>query len=161
MTRRQQCHLERALRCGSRPACGRQAGKARLRPQQWLLILWPPDDPEPTKYWLSTLPENTPINELIATAHHRWRIERDYQDLKQEFGLDHYESRGWRGFHHHASSCIATYGFLMAERLAAEKPSVVKNFFQRQTLAAPDNYTPRGSPTRAAPRPDLDRAPMP
>jgi hypothetical protein len=91
-------------------------------------------------------------------------IERDYQDLKQEFGLDHYEGRGWRGFHHHASLCIAAYGFLMAERLAAEKPdSVKKNFLQRQTLVVPNDYIPRGSPARTASRPniDSDTAPMP
>jgi SRSO17 transposase len=77
---------------------------------------------EPTKYFLSTLPATTPLNELVSAAHQRWRIERDYQDLKQDFGLDHYEGRGWRGFHHHAALCIAAYGFLMAERLTAEKP---------------------------------------
>ena len=43
-----------------------------------------------------TLPEDTPINELVSAAHQRWRIERDYQDLKQDFGLGHYEGRGWR-----------------------------------------------------------------
>ena len=58
---------------------------------------------EPSKYVLSTLPEDTPINELVGVAYQRWRIERDYQDLKQDFGLGHYEGRGWRGFHHHAS----------------------------------------------------------
>jgi SRSO17 transposase len=93
---------------------GGNAGKARLRPQQWLLIEWPADQVEPSKYCLSTLPENTPINELVGTAHQRWRIERDYQDLKQDFGLSHYEGRGWRGFHHHASLCFAAYGFLLA-----------------------------------------------
>ena len=137
---------------------GSSGGKVRLRPQQWLLIQWSAGEPEPMKYWLSTLPEDTPINELVAVAHHRWRIERDYQDLKQEFGLGHYEGRGWRGFHHHASLCIASYGFLMAERLVAEKPSAVKkNFLERQMPAVPDNYIPRGSPARAATRPDLDR----
>lgn len=136
---------------------GGNAGKARLRPQQWLLIQWQAGEPEPMKYWLSTLPEDTPLNELVANAHHRWRIERDYQDLKQEFGLGHYEGRGWRGFHHHASLCIAAYGFLMAERLEAEKPaSAKKNFIQRQKVAVPDNYIPRGSPARPATRPDLD-----
>ena len=136
---------------------GGNAGRARLRPQQWLLVQWPVEESEPTKYWLSTLSEDTPINELVAAAHHRWRIERDYQDLKQEFGLDHYEGRGWRGFHHHASLCIAAYGFLMAERIDAERPSTAKkNFLQRQALAIPDNYIPRGSPSRATPRPDID-----
>ena len=56
----------------------------------------------------------------------RWRIERDYQELKQEIGLGHYEGRGWRGFHHHASLCIAAYGFLIAER-AAFPPSAERS----------------------------------
>jgi SRSO17 transposase len=93
---------------------GGNSGKARLRPEQWLLIEWPADQQEPAKYYLSTLPESTPLNELVSAAHQRWRIERDYQDLKQDFGLGHYEGRGWRGFHHHASLCIAAFGFLMA-----------------------------------------------
>jgi SRSO17 transposase len=57
----------------------------------------------------------------VSVAHQRWRIERDYQDLKQDFGLRHYEGRGWRGLHHHAALSIAAYGFLMAERLFADK----------------------------------------
>jgi SRSO17 transposase len=137
---------------------GGNAGKARLRPQQWLLIEWPADQDEPSKYCLSTLPENTPLNQLVSAAHQRWRIERDYQDLKQDFGLGHYEGRGWRGFHHHASLCIAAYGFLMAERLIADKPvGGKKNFVARQVPALPANYIPRGSPARTAPRRPLDR----
>jgi SRSO17 transposase len=136
---------------------GGNAGKARLRPQQWLLIEWPADHDEPTKYCLSTLPENTPLNELVSAAHQRWRIERDYQDLKQDFGLGHYEGRGWRGFHHHASLCIAAYGFVMAERLIADKPvGGKKNFIARQVPTLPADYIPRGSPARAASRGPFD-----
>ena len=136
---------------------GGNSGKARLRPEQWLLIEWPADQREPAKYCLSTLPESTPLNELVGAAHQRWRIERDYQDLKQDFGLGHYEGRGWRGFHHHASLCIAAYGFLMAERLIADKPvGGKKNFIARQVPALPADYIPRGSPARAAPRLPLD-----
>ncbi len=98
---------------------GGNVGKARLLPQQWLLIEWPADQAEPEKYYLSTLPETAALNDLVRTAHMRWRIERDYQDLKQDLGLGHYEGRGWRGFHHHASLSIAAYGFLMAQRLKA------------------------------------------
>ncbi len=98
----------------------------RLAPRQWLLVQWPPGEPAPTKYWLATLAEDTPIERPVALAHQRWRIERDYQDLKQEFGLDHYEGRGWCGFHHHATLCIAAYGFLVAERLTAERTGRVK-----------------------------------
>ena len=72
------------------------------RPEEWLLVQWPPEEKGPTKYWLSTLPEDIPFDRLVALAKLRWRIERDYQELKQELGLGHYEGRSWRGFHHHA-----------------------------------------------------------
>lgn len=136
---------------------GGNVGKARLRPEQWLLIEWPARDAEPSKYFLSTLSEDTTISELVSVAHQRWRIERGYQDLKQDFGLGHYEGRGWRGFHHHATLSIAAYGFLMAERLVADKPvGVKKNFVERQAPALPEDYVPRGSPARAASRGDFD-----
>lgn len=132
---------------------GGNSGRARLKPQQWLLIEWPSAQEEPLKYYLSNLPEHTAIDDLVAKAHMRWRIERDYQDLKQELGLDHYEGRGWRGFHHHGTLSIAAYGFLVSERLAAGSTSgTKKNFLIRQVPALPDDYIPRGSPTRAAPR---------
>jgi SRSO17 transposase len=136
---------------------GGNAGRARLRPLEWLLIEWPAHEQEPSKYVLSTLPEDTPINELVGAAHQRWRIERDYQDLKQDFGLGHYEGRGWRGFHHHASLSIAAYGFLMTERLIADKPvGGKKNFIERKVPVLPKDYIPRGSPARAAARGSLD-----
>ena len=135
---------------------GGNAGKARLRPEQWLLIEWPAGQDEPTKYFLSTLPADIALDELVAAAHQRWRIERDYQDLKQDFGLGHYEGRGWRGVHHHASLCSAAYGFLKAERLTTSKTGTgKKNFAQRQIPALPHDYVPRGSPARAATRDDL------
>ena len=86
------------------------------RAEEWFLAEWPEGEEGPTKYWLSTLPETAAIEELVATARLRWRIERDFEELKQELGLGHFEGRGWRGFHHHASLCIAAYGFLVAER---------------------------------------------
>ena len=136
---------------------GGNVGKARLRPEQWLLIEWPSGDKEPSKYFLATLPEETPINELVRITHQRWRIERDYQDLKQDFGLGHYEGRGWRGFHHHAALSIAAYGFLMAERLMAERAGGEKKSAPaRQLPAVPEDYVPRGSPARAAPRGHID-----
>ena len=88
----------------------------RRRPEEWLLIEWPKGENEPTKYWLSTLPQNIAFRRLVDLAKLRWRIERDYQELKQEVGLGHFEGRGWRGFHHHATLCIAAYGFLISER---------------------------------------------
>ncbi len=84
--------------------------------KEWLLIEWPEGEDEPTKYWLSTLPANITFRDLVDGAKLRWRIERDYQDLKQEVGLGHFEGRGWRGFHHHATLCIAAYGFLISEQ---------------------------------------------
>src|SRR5258705_187881 len=84
--------------------------------KEWLLIEWPEGEKEPTKYWLSTLPSSIAFRDLVDAAKLRWRIERDYQELKQEVGLGHYEGRGWRGFHHHATMCIAAYGFLVSER---------------------------------------------
>ena len=84
-------------------------------PVEWLLVEWPKGEAAPTKYWLSTLPEDTPLATLVDYAKLRWRIERDYEELKGELGLSHYEGRGWRGFHHHATLCIAAYGFLISE----------------------------------------------
>ena len=136
---------------------GGNAGKARLRPLQWLLIEWPAGQAEPVKYVLSTMSEDTPINELVSATYQRWRIERDYKDLKQDFGLGHYEGRGWRGFHHHASLSIAAYGFLMAERLTADKHvGSKKNFIERQVPAVREDYIPRGSPARTETRRPLD-----
>jgi SRSO17 transposase len=94
----------------------RPASRAEQPAEEWLLIEWPADEDEPTKYWLSTLPADTSFEALVDCAKLRWRIERDYQDLKQELGLGHYEGRGWRGLHHHMTLCFAAYGFLIAER---------------------------------------------
>lgn len=87
-------------------------------PEEWLLIEWPESEKKPTKYWLSTLRPNISFGHLVHQAKLRWRIERDYLELKQEIGLGHFEGRGWRGFHHHATLCIAAYGFLVTERAA-------------------------------------------
>jgi SRSO17 transposase len=114
-------------------------------PEEWLLIEWPEGAAEPAKYWLSNLPPRTALRELVRAAKARWLIERDYQELKQEIGLGHYEGRGWRGFHHHASLCIAAYGFLVAER--CRFPPARR--FTRQGLAAPalpEGFQPRGTP---------------
>ena len=86
------------------------------RAEEWFIVEWPEGDKEPLKYWLSTLPDTMTLQELVAVTKMRWRIERDYRELKQELGLGHYEGRGWRGFHHHASLCIAAYGFLLSAR---------------------------------------------
>jgi hypothetical protein len=99
--------------CRSADPGGTSAGEC---PEEWLVIEWPKTEAAPTKYHLSNLPDSASVKELVATIHMRWRIERDYQELKDEIGIDHFEGRGWRGFHHHAALCIAAYGFIAAER---------------------------------------------
>jgi SRSO17 transposase len=112
--------------------------------EEWLLIEWPEGQDEPTKYWLSTLAKNIAFRALVDIAKMRWRIERDYQELKQEVGLGHYEGRGWRGFHHHATLCIAVYGFLISERETIP-PSGPRAAAILPQLAVPEGYRPRGS----------------
>ena len=136
-----------------RPASGDEK-LSTPQPFEWFLVEWPEGEEEPTKYWLSTLPEATSIEVLVDTAKLRWRIERDYEELKSELGLAHFEGRGWRGFHHHATLCIAAYGFLIRER-AAFPPSGPRRREQPRLSRRP---RPRGAPgpTRAT-RPELDR----
>ena len=134
------------------PTRGRQG-----RAEETLLIEWPEGEAEPTKYWLSTLDQKTSFKDLVDIAKMRWRIERDYQDLKQEIGLGHYEGRGWPGFHHHGTLCIATYGFLISERETIP-PSAPHSSGPFTKSAVPRSYRPRGSPAPApTPRPQLDR----
>jgi SRSO17 transposase len=116
-------------------------------PEEWFLVEWPEGEQEPTKYWLSTLPPQTAITDLVEQAKLRWRIERDYQELKQEIGLGHYEGRGWRGFHHHASLCIAAYGFLVSERGRIPPSGPETAILQAPRL--PDGYRPRGASHQA------------
>jgi SRSO17 transposase len=134
-------------------AAHRDHQRTQLRAEEWLLIEWPEGHKEPMKYWLSTLEEEVPLQRMVFEAKMRWRIERDYQDLKQEVGLGHYEGRGWRGFHHHASLSIAAYGFLMEQQLRHPEGAGKKNAARRQEPALPTHYKPRGSPAHAAPRP--------
>jgi SRSO17 transposase len=119
------------------------------RAEEWLLVEWPAEEPEPTKYWLSTVPEGVDLAEIVALAKIRWRIERDFQELKDELGLDHYEGRGWRGFHHHGVLCMAAYCFLAAERGRLSPPQPL-TFLEPAPL--PEEFVPRGSPreTRTA-----------
>jgi SRSO17 transposase len=131
----------------------RAAHANRPREEEWLLIEWPKGEAEPTRYFLSTLPADTSFKALVATVKMRWRIERDYRELKQEVGLGHYEGRNWRGFHHHASLCIAAYGFLMLERLSGIK----KNAPRLKTPALPEGFLPRGAVPDAAARPVVHR----
>jgi SRSO17 transposase len=119
--------------------------RSELRAEEWLLIEWPAEEQEPTKYWLSTLPADTKLSDMVKLAKHRWIIERDYEELKQELGLGHYEGRGWRGFHHHATLCTAAYGFLVAER-SRFSPSARAGQLDLRAPPIPSEYHPRGSP---------------
>lgn len=127
-----------------RPA-HRDYKRTEPHPEEWLLIEWPKKESEPTKYWLSTLPAKTSMKSLVKMAKHRWIIERDYEELKQELGLGHYEGRGWRGFHHHAVLCIAAYGFLVSERNRFS-PSARAGHVRLSIPSLPPNFRPRGSP---------------
>jgi SRSO17 transposase len=86
-------------------------------PVGWLLAEWPVGKPEPTKYWLASLPEGTPLVELARLARLRWRVEQDYRELKGALGLDHFEGRGFPGWHHHVTLVSVAHGFLTLERL--------------------------------------------
>ncbi|HEY6338203.1 MAG TPA: IS701 family transposase [Candidatus Sulfotelmatobacter sp.] len=130
-----------------RPA-HRDYWKAEPHAEEWLLVEWPRGETEPTKYWISTLPSDTRLKALIKMAKQRWIIERDYQELKQELGLGHFEGRNWRGFHHHATLCIAAYGFLVAERNLFS-PSARSGNIRFTTPASAPDFRPRGSPRAA------------
>ena len=118
-------------------------------PELWLLAEWPESEDEPTKHWLANLPADTPLERLVVLAKLRWRIERDSQELKQELGLGHFAGRGWRGFHHPASLCIAAYGFLILERARLSPGAEPGGGLKAPTL--PAGFRPRGAgPTSAA-----------
>jgi SRSO17 transposase len=135
----------------------RAAHRGERHDDEWLLIEWPKGAQEPTKYWLSTLDQDVTFERLVDLAKLRWRIERDYLELKQELGLGHYEGRGWRGFHHHATLCIAAYGFLISERETIP-PSGSRAAASIAQSAISPGYRPRGAPDQArASHPQFDR----
>lgn len=146
----------RFARVRVRSASDRDAATEKID-EEWLLIEWPEGEKKPTKYWLSTLKSNVTFTHLVHMAKLRWRIERDYLELKQEIGLGHFEGRGWRGFHHHATLCIAAYGFLVSER-AAFSPSEALAAGLFEATGVPEDYTPRGAArSNPTPRPGLAR----
>jgi len=111
------------------------------------VIEWPKGNAEPIKYWLSTRSDDIAFSRLVDLTKLRWRIERDYQELKQEVGLGHFEGRGWRGFHHHATLCIAAYGFLISERETIP-PSASPSVNSSKRLAFPKITDPAAPPLR-------------
>jgi SRSO17 transposase len=83
----------------------------RSLPACWLLAEWPPEADEPSGYWLSTLPENTPLAELVRLAKIRWQVEHDYRELKTGLGLDHFEGRSFTGWHRHVTLAVLAQSF--------------------------------------------------
>jgi len=130
-------------------AAHRDYWRKEPHPEQWLLIEWPKTEKEPTKYWLSNLPSSIALRRLVAIAKLRWRIERDYEELKQELGLGHFEGRNWRGFHHHATLSIAAYGFLVLERClfhpSGDSGQLKASNIQIRVPRMHTNYQPRGA----------------
>jgi SRSO17 transposase len=123
--------------------------RSQSRPEQWLLVEWPKTEKEPTKYWLSNLPQTISLRKLVGAAKLRWRVERDYEELKQELGLGHFEGRNWRGFHHHATLAIAAYGFLLLEQCLFPPSGNLADSRQKDVRVPlpemPTHYAPRGS----------------
>ena len=106
--------------CRVQPAHGFDEGDPP-HPEVWLLVEWPPGEKEPTKYFLCHLPENYTLRRLVRIVKSRWKIEQDYQQLKEELGLDHYEGRNWMGWHHHVTLVMLAHAFLTLEMLRSKK----------------------------------------
>jgi len=106
--------------CRVQPAHGFDEGEPP-HPEVWLLVEWPPGEPEPTKYFLCQLPENYTLRGRVRLVKSRWKIEQDYQQLKEELGLDHYEGRNWTGWHHHLTLVMLAHAFLTLEMLRSKK----------------------------------------
>ena len=106
--------------CRVQPAHGHAHDQPELE-AIWVLIEWPKDMVAPTKYWFSNLPEGVSLRRLVRLAKLRWRVEQNYQQLKEELGLDHYEGRGWQGWHHHVTLVCLAYAFLLLEQRRLKK----------------------------------------
>ncbi|MSR47132.1 MAG: IS701 family transposase [Planctomycetes bacterium] len=117
--------------------------RSQAYPEEWILMEWPSEAEAPTKFWLSSALADVHLEELVTLVKLRWRIERDYEEMKDELGFDHYEGRGWTGFHHHLALCIAAYAFLTAERARLSPPQALA-FLRAPPV--PRSFHPRGSP---------------
>jgi SRSO17 transposase len=95
----------------------RRATRGGQLPVRWLVAEWPDSEPEPIKYWLASLPETTPLEQLVGLAKLRWRVEHDYRELKDALGLDHFEGRSFKGWHHHVTLVSVAHAFVTLERL--------------------------------------------
>jgi SRSO17 transposase len=92
-------------------------------PECWLIVEWPPGKPEPTDYWLSNLPVDTPLRDLVRLAKIRWRIEHDYRELKDGLGLDHFEGRSYIGWHRHVTLTALAQAFCTQLRYDPKAPA--------------------------------------
>ena len=106
--------------CRVQPSHGFHEGRPPHQ-EVWLLVEWPRAEKEPTKYFLCDLPTHYTLRRLVRIAKGRWKIEQDYQQLKEELGLDHYEGRSWTGWHHHVTLVMLAHAFLTLERLRGKK----------------------------------------
>jgi SRSO17 transposase len=103
-------------------ATGLMEGRTMKVPSEELLIEWPERNKEPLKFWLSSLhPHRTSFRRLVRKAKGRFRVEQDYEEMKGEVGLDHFEGRSWQGWHHHVTLVTLAYAFLMLERIGNKK----------------------------------------
>lgn len=109
----------------SAAVCAAHRGGKNNKTERWtehLLIEWPADQPSPIHYWLCWLKEDQPqLLELVSNAKARWRVEQDYRELKEELGLDHFEGRGWVGWHHHVALVTLAFVFLRLEQQGCKK----------------------------------------
>lgn len=120
--------------------CREQRREQADREAVWLLIEWRDGEEQPANYFFSSLPETTTLNEVVRITMQRWRTERGYEDLKGELGLDHYEGRRFRGWHHHISVVLCCYAFAVAER---------HRFFPIRTRTTGEVGGPNDGSTRA------------
>jgi SRSO17 transposase len=95
----------------------RRATRGQELPVRWLVAEWPQGEPEPVAYWLASLPADTPLERLVWLAKLRWRVEHDYRELKDALGLDHFEGRSFKGWHHHVTLVSVAHAFVTLERL--------------------------------------------
>jgi SRSO17 transposase len=97
------------------PAQGWATGDCADAPPLWVLIEKQGEE-GPLKFAFSNLPAGTNRITAVRLWKSRWPVEQGYQQLKEELGLDHFEGRSWRGFHHHTAMTLLAYGFLLLER---------------------------------------------
>jgi SRSO17 transposase len=112
-----------AARRHARSQAAGPAGWDGVLPAVTLLTEWPTGAAAPTEYWLSSLGAEVPLRRLVRLAKMRWRIEHDYREMKHGLGLDHFEGRTWRGWHHHVTLVTAAHAFLTLRRLDPKAPA--------------------------------------